>query len=327
MLEHGGQLRAAAARYGIPLERWLDLSTGINPNGWPVPVIPGEIWQRLPQDDDELQAAAQAYYGTPQLLAVAGSQAAIQSLPMLRPPTRVALIAPSYAEHAHAWQRHGHQVAGMTAAEMLQAAASVRVAVIVNPNNPTGELFTRDELLHLHAKLAANGGWLVVDEAFMDATPGHSLTPFCPRPGLIVLRSLGKFFGLAGARVGFVLAEEAVLRPLAELLGPWPIAAPSRHTAMLALRDTAWQEAALQALPPAAQRLANLLDAHGLKPGGGSNLFQWVRCANAAGIHEQLARQGVLVRLFDAPASLRFGLPRDEAQWARLAEALSGITQ
>jgi len=327
MLEHGGQLRAAAARYGIPLERWLDLSTGINPNGWPVPVIPGEIWQRLPQDDDELQAAAQAYYGTPQLLAVAGSQAAIQSLPMLRPPTRVALIAPSYAEHAHAWQRHGHQVAGMTAAEMLQAAASVRVAGIVNPNNPTGELFTRDELLHLHAKLAANGGWLVVDEAFMDATPGHSLTPFCPRPGLIVLRSLGKFFGLAGARVGFVLAEEAVLRPLAELLGPWPIAAPSRHTAMLALRDTAWQEAALQALPPAAQRLANLLDAHGLKPGGGSNLFQWVRCANAAGIHEQLARQGVLVRLFDAPASLRFGLPRDEAQWARLAEALSGITQ
>lgn len=325
MLEHGGRLRHAARQYGIAEADWLDLSTGINPHGWPVPLVPDGIWQRLPQDDDELHAAAQACYGTAQLLAVAGSQAAIQALPLLRPPARVALVAPGYAEHAHAWQRCGHHVVGMTASEILQAGTTAQVAVIVNPNNPTGKLFRREELLDLHAQLAARGGWLVVDEAFIDATPEYSLASACPRPGLIVLRSLGKFFGLAGARVGFVLAEEEVLQPLAELLGPWPIAAPSRYVATLALRDTAWQDATRKALPLAAQRLVNLLNAHGLAPSGGSSLFQWVCCVSAASLHQQLAQQGILTRLFDAPFSLRFGLPRDETQWARLSAALENI--
>jgi cobalamin biosynthetic protein CobC len=323
MLEHGGRLRAAARRYGIPESEWLDLSTGINPDGWPVPSVPAEIWQALPQDDDGLNAAACGYYGTTRLLAVSGSQAAIQALPSLRSSAKVALVAPSYAEHAHAWRRCGHEVVGVPAEEILQADADVKV--IVNPNNPTGKLFSRDELLSLYARVAARGGWLVVDEAFMDATPEHSLASACPRPGLIVLRSIGKFFGLAGARVGFVLAEENVLQPLAELLGPWPIAAPSRYVSALALRDMAWQRAARESLPQAAQRLAELLRAHGLSPTGGCSLFQWVRCADAANVHQQLARQGVLTRLFEQPASVRFGLPRDEAQWARLADALRRV--
>ncbi len=325
MLEHGGRLRRAARQYGIPEGEWLDLSTGINPNGWPVPPVPAGIWQALPQDDDGLNAAACGYYGTTSLLAVSGSQAAIQSLPMLRPPTRVVLVSPSYAEHAHAWQRHGHEVVGMPADEILRVGADVQVVVIVNPNNPTGNLFGRDELLELHAQLVERGGWLVVDEAFIDATPEHSLASVCPRPGLIVLRSLGKFFGLAGARVGFVLAEEGVLLSLAESLGPWPIAAPSRYVATLALRDAEWQRATREALPQTAQRLAELLRAHGLEPSGGSSLFQWVCREDAANVHEQLARQGILTRLFEQPASLRFGLPRDEAQWKRLAVVLKAI--
>lgn len=325
MLEHGGRLRAAARQYGIPESDWLDLSTGINPAGWTVPVVPNEIWQALPQDDDELHAAAQDYYGTSKLLAVSGSQAAIQSLPTLRPPSRVALLATSYAEHAHAWQRCGHDVVGVHADEILQAGTTAQVVVIVNPNNPTGKLFNRDELLYLYVQLAARGGWLIMDEAFMDATPEHSLASFCPRPGLIVLRSLGKFFGLAGARVGFVLAEENILQPLAELLGPWTVAAPSRYVAAMALRDTAWQRATREALPPASRRLAELLSTQGLPPSGGSSLFQWVCCVSAASVHQQLARLGILTRLFEQPASLRFGLPRDEAQWVRLAESLGGI--
>ncbi len=322
MLEHGGRLRRAAQRYGIDEASWLDLSSGINPHGWPVPAVPGEVWLRLPQEDDGLDAAAKEYYGTMEILAVSGSQAALQTLPMLRPPTQVALVAPSYAEHAHAWQRHGHQVSSVSAAEILQTGTNAQVVVIVNPNNPSGKLFGIDELLSLHAQLAARGGWLVVDEAFMDATPEHSLASRCPRPGLIVLRSLGKFFGLAGARVGFVLAEPAVLRPLAELLGPWPVAAPSRYAAALALRDTAWQRATRERLPLAAQRLADLLQSSNLTPSGGCTLFQWVCCADAVRVHEQLAQQGVLTRLYSAPHSVRFGLPGEEAQWVRLAEAL-----
>lgn len=327
LLEHGGRIRAAAQRYGIPENDWLDLSTGINPGGWPVPAVPPEVWQRLPQDDDELIAAAQRYYGTIALLPVAGSQAAIQALPRLRAPCRVAVVAPSYAEHAYAWRQHGHQVTPMSAAEILQVGDEVQVALIVNPNNPSGKLFSRDELMHLHAKLAARGGWLIVDEAFMDATPEHSLASICPRAGLIVLRSVGKFFGLAGARAGFVLAEQELLNTLAAMLGPWPLAAPSRYVVTLALRDSAWQQTARHTLAQAAQRLADLLTQHGPAPAGGCALFQWVCCDAAAKVHEQLAQRGILTRLYDEPPSVRFGLPRDEAEWQRLANTLSEVSR
>ncbi len=325
-LEHGGRVRAAAQRYGIPEHGWLDLSTGINPDGWPVPVLPAGIWQPLPQDEDGLEEAARNYYGASQLLAVAGSQSAIQALPRLRAPCRVALLATSYAEHAHAWR--GHEVHLLGEAEILQSDADV--VVIVNPNNPTGKRYGIAELLALHERLAARGGWLVVDEAFIDATPEHSLAQFCPREGLIVLRSLGKFFGLAGARVGFVLAENAVLQALAELLGPWIIAAPSRYVATLALRDADWQRDARVALQAAGLRLSELLGCHGFAPSGYNCLFNWINIDNAASVHQQLAQQGILTRLFDAPPSLRFGLPhgegeRSEGAWVRLDAALGEI--
>ncbi|MDO8207155.1 MAG: threonine-phosphate decarboxylase CobD [Gallionella sp.] len=319
-LEHGGRIRAAAARYGIPENRWLDLSTGINPAGWTAPAIPAEVWQGLPQDDDGLVDAACSFYGTTQLLPVAGSQAAIQSLPGLRAPGSVTMATTAYAEHEYAWRKHGHDVSLVSGDEILQSES--RVVVIINPNNPTGRLYSAAQLLALHERLAARGGLLVVDEAFMDATPEHSLAQFCPREGLIVLRSLGKFFGLAGARVGFVLAQDTVLQSLAEMLGPWPVAAPSRYVATLALCDTDWQVSTCQYLHAAAHRLSDMLVRHGLPPAGGNSLFQWVCSEDAASIHGQLAQQGILTRLFDAPASLRFGLPRSEEHWARLDAAL-----
>ncbi|MDD4928953.1 MAG: threonine-phosphate decarboxylase CobD [Gallionella sp.] len=320
-LEHGGRVRAAAARYGIPESRWLDLSTGINPDGWRTPEIPARIWQALPQDDDGLAEAASLFYGSARLLPVAGSQAAIQALPGLRRHSLVSMAVTAYAEHARAWQ--GHDVLRMADADLLHSDADV--LVIVNPNNPTAKRYAVEELLSLHARLAARGGWLVVDEAFMDATPEHSLAPFCPRAGLIVLRSPGKFFGLAGARAGFVLATEDVLQPLAELLGPWPIAAPSRYVVKLAMLDVAWQTSARQSLQLASRRLSEMLIRHGLPPVGSNSLFQWVCCEDALIIHQRLAQQGILTRLFDMPASLRFGLPFGEAQWARLDAALGDI--
>lgn len=323
MLKHGGRLREAAARYGIPIEDWLDLSTGINPEGWPVPPLPPSAWSRLPEDEDGIEAAARAYYGTDALLAVAGSQAAIQALPLLREPCRVGIISPGYAEHAYAWRRAGRVVAAVAAADLGNAARQVDVLVVINPNNPTGDRFAPETLLDWHARLAARDGWLVVDEAFIDPTPADSLAPYSTRPGLIVLRSLGKFFGLAGARVGFVLAESSWLHRLGEHLGPWTVAAPSRWAATPALVDRAWQEATRTRLVKQGERLAALLRRHGLAPGGGCALFQWALIPHAAAIHERLARQGILTRLFTEPASLRFGLPGAEAGWARLEEALA----
>ncbi|UXI66537.1 threonine-phosphate decarboxylase CobD [Tahibacter amnicola] len=327
MLEHGGRLLRAARQYGIDATQWLDLSTGINPDGWPVPDIPAAVWRRLPDDDDPLETVAAAYYGAPRVLAVAGSQAAIQALPRLRRRSRVGVIAPGYAEHAHGWSRAGHDVLRCPAQDLFESAHRFDVVVLIHPNNPGGETFDRNALLHLHQTLAMRGGWLVVDEAFMDMSPDVSLAPDTDREGLVVLRSPGKFFGLAGARAGFVAATAFLLAQLRVELGPWTVAAPTRWLLRQALEDKAWQDAARDRLQRDGARLTQLLGEHGLPPDGGTALFQWIRTPYSREIHEQLARMGILTRLFDEPPSLRFGLPGDDAGWHRLGTALAQLPQ
>ena len=183
MLEHGGRLRQAAAHYNIPLADWLDLSTGINPHGWPVPALPAAVWQRLPESDDGLEAAAAAYYGNPNLLPVAGSQAAIQWLPALLPKAAVACIAPLYAEHPHAWQQAGHKVRYLQNATLPRAlAAATPYVLLCNPNNPTADRHPHELVLDAARQLHKRGGWLIVDEAFVDATPELSVTPLAGTP-------------------------------------------------------------------------------------------------------------------------------------------------
>lgn len=323
MLEHGGKLNRAAQHYGIAREHWLDLSTGINPHTYPVPTTPAEAWARLPEDDDGLMLAAAAYYGTPHLLPVAGTQAAIQALPALRSSCRVAVLSPAYAEHAHAWRQAGHAVRELAAAHIAAALPDVDVLVLIQPNNPSGVSFDRMLLLQWHASLAEKGGWLVVDEAFIEATSLASVRQQSMPQGLIVLRGMGKFFGLAGARVGFVAAHPELLDKLRNHLGPWPISGAARIAASTALRDLAWQTAMRARLQREGTRLTQLLTDAGWPPCGGCGLFQWVQTEQAHTLHQHLARQGILTRLFDAPPSLRFGLPSDEASWQRLRDALA----
>lgn len=325
MLEHGGAIGAAAARYGIALEDWLDLSTGINPHGWPVPAVPADIWRRLPETSDGLQRAAADYYGSDQLLSVAGSQAAIQALPVLRPLCRVGVLNPGYAEHAHAWHRQGHQVEALPAEMIEERVDRLDVLVVINPNNPTGVRFARDSLLAWRRRLAERGGWLVVDEAFMDATPQDSLAGHAGLPGLVILRSLGKFFGLAGARVGFVFAERELRVRLQEHLGPWTVSGPGRWVAARALADVGWQEAMRTHLRRDSNRLAALLGRQGLRVAGGTALFQWLTRPDAGFFQDALARRGILVRRFNDPPSLRLGLPAMEADWRRLELAMAGV--
>lgn len=322
MLEHGGQLLAAAAQYGIPAGEWLDLSTGINPQGYVPPSIPRECWSRLPQEQDGLEQAAAAYYGTADLVPVAGSQVAIQLLPRLRTRSRVGVLHPGYAEHAHAWRRAGHEVVDVNANGIEAQMQSISVLVLMNPNNPTGEVFTPEQLLCWHACLAARGGWLVVDEAYGEAAQTASLLRERMPEGMIVLRSLGKFFGLAGARVGFVAADAALLGQLRVHLGPWHLPGPSRHVAQAALSDGAWQAATRARLKRDGTRLAQLLSDAGMRPSGGCGLFQWVRTERAAELHRELAQRGILTRLFEQPRSMRFGLPGSEAGWEKLSAAL-----
>jgi cobalamin biosynthetic protein CobC len=325
MLEHGGRLLRAARAYGIAPDAWLDLSTGISPFAWPVPAVPASVWQRLPEDDDGLVETACEYYGATQLLPVAGSQAAIQMLPNLRQASRVGVIAPGYNEHAHAWRRAGHAVETLSASSLLADPSRYDVIVLIHPNNPGGERFERDVLLACHAALGSRGGWLIVDEAFMDASPEHSLCSEAQREGLIVLRSCGKFFGLAGARAGFVAAHPALLASLGDRLGPWTLSGPTRHVLKLALADRAWQATARTWLRSMSDRLAAVLLRHGMAATAECAFFQWWQHPRAESVHVALAKHGILTRLFDTPASLRFGLPPDEAALQRLDHALCAL--
>ena len=325
MLEHGGNLATAAKQYNIPLENWLDLSTGINPNGYPIAKIPPSVWQKLPIDNDGLIKAACAYYGCQFALPTAGSQAALQILPQLRATSKVAMPALMYQEHANAWQRYGHQVIRFDSHPDENTIKNADVVLLCNPNNPTGTQFSVNNLLNWHSQLAKRGGWLVVDEAFIDATSEHSIAQHSHLEGLFVLRSLGKFFGLAGARVGFLLGAKQALISAQEAIGPWSITGPSRLIAKQALMDKAWQNKTCLLLPESSQKLATLLTQHSLTPLAGTVLFQFVQTSEAILWQQHFAKQGIWVRLFNEVPALRFGLPPDDG-WERLESALKDFS-
>ena len=325
MLEHGGNLRDATLRFGR--DDWLDLSTGVNPQWYPVPALADNAWHRLPESDPALAAAAAEYYGAPLMLPVAGTQAAIQALPRMRVPSRVVVAAPSYAEHAHHWSQHGHQLRQIPYPDLHTAVEQCDVMVICNPNNPTGATIAPDRLLQWADHLAARGGWLIVDEAFGDMTPGTSIAAHTHHPALIALRSVGKFFGLAGVRLGFVAAHPHLLQKMADLLGPWTVSGPAQQIALAALRDREWQAATRLQLTSDEKRMHALLASHGIASSG-SALFQWWPEPKAEEFWQHMAEHGIWVRLFrHAAHGIRLGLPPNEAGWNKLTSALNAWTK
>jgi cobalamin biosynthetic protein CobC len=320
--DHGGALDRAAARFGAGPD-WLDLSTGINPWPYPIPALPDEAWHRLPEQSAlaALKQAARDYYGAPAeaaMVAGPGSQALIQGLPRLLPPNRVAVLAPSYAEHVRCWRLAGHAVS-----EVTVPGAAETILVMTNPNNPDGRRFAPDALIGLAETMAERGGLLIIDEAFADMEAELSMAPKAGMPGLVVLRSFGKFFGLAGLRLGFAFGPAGLIDRLEAALGPWAVSGPALEIGRAALADAPWIAATRARLARAAAGLTTLLSAHRLEPVGGTDLYRLVRSDRAAALHEALGRQHILVRDFAArPDWLRFGLPPDAQAMARLGRAL-----
>lgn len=328
MLDHGGNLDHAVLHYGSARADWLDLSTGINPHSYPVPTLTADIWHRLPESGEALPAAARACYGAPHVLATAGSQAAIQALHLLRlfnsGVARVVIGAPAYAEHAFRWRQTGHAVHEVAFDKLDDAVRHCDVMLICNPNNPTGARIVPEVLLGWAQQVAARGGWLIVDEAFADMTPSLSVAARSGhQAGLIVLRSIGKFFGLAGLRLGFVAAQAALLETLREWLGPWQVNAAAQCIGTAALLDTQWQDRMRTRLQVEGDRLHALLAEIGIDAAG-SALYQWWPEKDAVAFHDRMARQGIWVRLFAGSSThgIRLGLPADEAGWRRLQLAL-----
>ncbi|MDB5411554.1 MAG: cobC, partial [Rhodospirillales bacterium] len=216
---HGGDLAAAEARFGR--RDFLDLSTGINPVPYPVGVVPEACWFRLPGSDATLRRAAAAHYGVRDIeciVSAAGSQALIQLLPRLLPAGSVSVIGPTYGELSRCWRDAGRPVTVIAGIDAVPPDG--RIVVLANPNNPDGRVIAPDRLLALAETLARRGGMLIVDEAFADCDPSASVSPAAGAPGLLVLRSFGKFFGLAGVRLGFALAQPGLAEDFRSALGP-----------------------------------------------------------------------------------------------------------
>jgi cobalamin biosynthetic protein CobC len=328
--DHGGSLRMAQAMFPDAPQPWIDLSTGINPHSYPHSPLPATAFKRLPEPVEEarLRVVAARAYGAPSaanIVAAPGTQILLPMVMALVAPGRAKVLSPTYAEHARAAALAGHRVEETSDFDAL---ADAGLAIVVNPNNPDGRLHSRRELVALAARIGARGGMLVVDEAFMDVEPGAaSVCGDVEGLPLVVLRSFGKFFGLAGVRLGFGVASERMAMRLNDLLGPWAVSGPALAIGAEALADHSWREATRARLEKESQRLDDVILRAGLTPCGGTNLYRFVRHARAATLHRVLGRAGIFVRRFEAmPDALRFGLPGDESAWERLEGALSRWT-
>ncbi|WOT06787.1 threonine-phosphate decarboxylase CobD [Shewanella youngdeokensis] len=336
LLHHGGRLKEVAKQYHIAETLWVDLSTGVSPWHYPIPEIPAQYWNRLPEEADDLLDAAAKYYGGKNPLPVAGSQSAIQTLPKVLAFERggagkVLLPLVGYKEHERAWRMAGWQVdiygddlettnANGHPTPTTAQIASCDVLLVINPNNPSAHLIPPHVLTSWLADLTANGSYLVIDEAFMDITPQHSMMPaLATSEQLIILRSVGKFFGLAGIRAGFVFCPRYIRDKLETQLGPWCVNGPARFICTHAFKDIAWHALQTHRLEKSSQRLANLLS---ILPGmiTGTGLFQTVYLTVAKKWHIDYCQHGILTRLTDEQDALRFGIPETEEQWMRLEQ-------
>ncbi len=308
--DHGGNLGAAMARFGGTRAEWIDLSTGINPAPYPLPPMRDEDWTALPDSaaQDALIDAARSFWNVPPeaaILAAPGASALIARLPSLRPAGRVRITTPTYNEHAAAFDHHGWQISEEGPAE---------AQVVVHPNNPDGRLWLADEL---------RTPFCVIDESFCDICPDQSLIARAATPGTVILKSFGKFWGLAGLRLGFAIGDPELIAGLSAAIGPWPVSGPALRTGTHALRDQDWAAATRLQLADAASRLDQLMQAAGAQTVGGTDLFRLYDVEDAQIWQIRLARAHVWSRIFPySTRYLRLGLP-PEARWTQLETALA----
>lgn len=308
--DHGGGIDGAVARFGGTRGDWIDLSTGINPLPYPLPDFPPDAWTALPDQGAfaALSDAARAFWRVPggaALLAAPGASALIARIPALLPAGTVEIPAPTYNEHRAAFRAHGWQEGNGDA------------LVVVHPNNPDGRVWTE-------AELASDRRLTVIDESFGDVVPEASLVHLAERPGVVVLKSFGKFWGLAGLRLGFAIAHPETIDRLAEMIGPWAVSGPGIATGTVALRDLGWAEETRARLARDAERLDAVMTRAGAAIAGGTTLFRLYDVGEAARWQERLARHHIWTRIFPySDRWIRLGLPGPEAHWARLEEALA----
>ncbi len=309
--DHGGGLDAAINQYGGTRENWLDLSTGINPNPYPIPDIPMHYWHVLPDEaaKTNLLQAARKFWHVPDrsaIVAASGVSAIIAQLPNLVEKSRVSILGPTYNEFAAAFTGQNWP---------LDKRAPVQVRV--HPNNPDGRVFSRSQIAEQHDQLT------IIDESFCDTCPENSLIDLADKPNHIILKGTGKFWGLAGLRLGFAITTPELAEKLAQQLGPWHISGPAQYIGQQALSDQAWVDNTRNNLARMAQQLRDVLAQNHLTPLGGTDLFQLAETSCAKTLHRHLCEHHILTRIFPYSTKwIRLGLPANTNALSRLNDAL-----
>lgn len=309
--DHGGGLDAAVARFGGNKDDWIDLSTGITPWPYPIPEIPDRAWHNLPDSAamQRLLSAARRFWSVPDgadIVAAPGVSALIVQLPALCRDRSVAIAKPTYNEHEAAFAAAGYAISQAGAAQ-----------VFVHPNNPDGRRFNAVEIMATHRDLT------VIDESFCDCAPDASLIGLAEQQGVVVLKGLGKFWGLAGMRLGFAIARPDSIAALRERLGPWAVSGPALHIGATALEDHDWAAANRQRLRRAAKKLDGIATGAGLSLVGGTDLFRLYACFNSDTVYRKLAAERILTRTFPYSETwIRLGLPGGAPEWQRLSRVL-----
>jgi cobalamin biosynthetic protein CobC len=308
MRDHGGNLDLAIDLYGGRRSDWIDLSTGINPIAYPIGRVDPRESSDLPSDSDllELEQAARTFWTVPseaQVVATNGASAAITALPFLLNGEKVSIEQPTYSEYDSAFRNAGWQ----------RDETAFDLKVLVHPNNPTGKIWTEGDL---------NCGTVIVDESFSDVVSDRTLISHSNEPGRIFVKSFGKFWGLPGLRLGFIIGVDPVVSKLRELLGPWPVGGGTIRIGTAALNDNVWATSARIRLKSDARKLDDLMSFHGAVQIGGCDLFRLYEVDDAESWREKLAINYIWTRIFPYSKSyIRVGLP-GPADWRRLEETL-----
>lgn len=312
---HGGDIGTASKCFGVPREKWIDLSTGISPLHYPAVDISIEYLIRMPYQQDSFRSAVRGYYGQHDFLATNGSQQTIASLPKCLKNLPIVLPDIGYQEHAEAWRQHGAELVyypsqnaddAKKVIEKWLASGDEFHLLVINPNNPTCITFSPETLKYWSSQLAGDAA-LIVDEAFADLCPEQSVLGANFEANMVVLRSFGKFFGLPGLRLGFVFADQSLLYEIKAYIGVWDVSGPAQEIATRAFLDTQWQADARQRYLDLSRDNQNLWQGlfNQLREQGGDVLeahqllfsTYTLEDKKAKRLFEVFAQQGVLLRL------------------------------
>ncbi len=309
---HGAHGDLVSRSLGVSVGELLDFSQNINPLGAPPGAL--EAARRSLYEDSGrypdleytgLREALAGYLGVGAEMVVptnGGAEALFLAARAAGKGGRALVLEPTFSEYVAAARASGiepvcrlarwHEEGSRWDPTSYRDLEGVSVVFLCNPNNPTGDLLGRDEVLEVAACVEEAGAVLVVDEAFADFVPGISVTDMVDR-GLWVARSFTKFFAIPGLRLGCLVCDDA--GRVQALQPSWPVNAVAAAAGIAAVEDRGFAEASIAAVARLREDLFGALEAlPGLRPFPGAANFLLVRGPD--GLPERLARRGVLVR-------------------------------